>query len=215
MPSKRQSTRDFIKEVLLERIVDGTYAPGMRLLELQIAQELQTSQGPVREALRDLEALGVVESERYRGTRVKAITDREIEEAYLLRSVLEQLAAELAAPKLKGNVEELRTELNAFTQAAKERDVKTYSDHDMEFHRRIVEASGNELLSKMWDSVVLESRFRITLIHRIGKDELQNLAAAHAPIMDALEAGKAKEAGQLANNLIVTFHSRQPNKANS
>jgi DNA-binding GntR family transcriptional regulator len=207
---KRQSTRDFITETLTERILNGTYKPGDRLVELQIAQELGTSQGPVREALRDLEASGLVESESYKGTRVRQITDKEIEDAYQVRSVLEQLAAELAAPKLAGNVDALKKEVTAFMTAAEKRDMKSYSEHDMEFHRRIIEAAGNEVLGAMWDSVVLESRFRITLQHRIGEKELVNLAKAHVPIMDALEQGDGVKAGRLVRELICTFHSRKP-----
>ncbi len=207
--AKRQSTRDYIKDTLIERILSGAYPPGERLVELQIAQELGTSQGPVREALRDLEALGLVESESYRGTRVRQFSEQEIEESYQVRSVLEQLAAELAAPRLKDNTAMLDEEVTAFMAAARAKDVKKYSSHDMDFHRKIVDASGNQLLSTMWNSVVLESKFRFTLIHRIGEDELENLAAAHVPILDALRAGNGKEAGELARNLICTFHSRK------
>lgn len=208
--TKRQSTRDLIRENLMERILDGTLKPGDRLVELQIAQEMGTSQGPVREALRDLQGLGLIEQEPYKGTRVREITDREIEEAYLVRSVLEQLAAELAAPKLKGNVGALKREADAFVAAAKKKDLKNYSAHDMEFHRRIIEAADNNLLASMWNTVVLESKFRITLKSRIGEDELENLASAHLPIMHALEAGDGVEAGRLARELICTFHSRKP-----
>ncbi len=207
--AKRQSTRDFIRETLTERILDGTLKPGDRLVELQIAQEMGTSQGPVREALRDLQGLGLIEQEPYKGTRVREITEREIEEAYLVRSVLEQLAAELAAPKLKGNIGDLKKEVDAFVDAAKKRDLKNYSAHDMEFHRRIIEAADNQLLASMWDTVVLESKFRLTLKNRIGEEELENLADAHVPIMHALEAGDGKEAGRLARELICTFHSRR------
>jgi len=207
--AKRQSTRDFVRENLMERILDGTLKPGDRLVELQIAQELGTSQGPVREALRDLQGLGLIDQEPYKGTRVREITDREIEEAYLVRSVLEQLAAELAAPKLKGNVGALKKEVDAFVAAAKKKDLKNYSAHDMEFHRRIIEAADNNLLTTMWNTVVLESKFRITLKSRIGEDELENLASAHVPIMHALEAGDGAEAGRLARELICTFHSRK------
>ncbi len=205
----RQSTRDYIKETLMERILEGVYLPGDRLVELQIAQELGTSQGPVREALRDLEGLGLVESQPYRGTRVREITDREIEESYQVRSVLEQLAAELAADSLKNNTQEIEKEVRAFREAAKKRDVKKYSHHDMEFHAKIVEAAGNELLLSLWKSVVLEGRFLMTLRHRIGEDELETLAAAHVPILDALNAGNARKAGSLARDLICTFHSRK------
>lgn len=205
--NRRQSTRDYIKETLLSRILDGTYAPGERLIELQIADELGTSQGPVREALRDLEALGLVESQSYKGTRVREITEQEIEDSYQVRSVLEQLAAELAAPKLRDKTQPLQKELEAFRHAAAKRDLKRYSHHDMEFHRLIVEAAGNELLSQLWNSVVLESRFIATIKQRIGESELERLADAHQPILDAIQAGDGPRAGKLARELICTFHS--------
>jgi DNA-binding GntR family transcriptional regulator len=205
----RQSTREYIKETLMERILTGKYEPGERLIELQIAEELGTSQGPVREALRDLEAQGLVESQSYRGTRVREITEQEIEDSYQVRSVLEQLAAELAASKLKNNTDSIRIEFEAFRQAAVKRDIKRYSQHDMEFHRQIVEAAGNQLLSELWNSVVLESRFLATIKQRIGEDELQRLADAHLPILEALNAGNGEKAGRLARQLICTFHSRR------
>ena len=61
-------------------MLDGTYKPGDRLLELQIAREFNSSQGPVREALRELEALRLVESQVYRGTRVRGVNAREMRE---------------------------------------------------------------------------------------------------------------------------------------
>jgi len=205
--NKRQSTRDYVKEALMGRILDGLYAPGERLIELQIAQELETSQGPVREALRDLEALGLVESQQYRGTRVREITEQEIEDSYQVRSVLEQLAAELAAPKLKDKTELLEKQLQLSQQAASRRDLKRYAHHDMEFHRLIVEAAGNELLAELWNSVVLESRFIATIKRRIGEEELEHLADAHEPILEAIRAGNGVKAGRLARELINTFHS--------
>lgn len=192
----------------MERILDGTYAAGDRLVELQIASELETSQGPVREALRDLEGLGVVESAPYKGTRVRALTDREVDEASQIRSVLEELAAQLAAPKLKDNVEELEKEANAFLKAAKAKDIKKYSEHDIAFHKLILEASGNQMLNSIWTSVVLEARFRVTVV-RIGEDELENFAKAHLPILEALREGDGKAAGRLVKKLICTFHSRR------
>src|ERR1700736_2662586 len=119
------SMRDHIKRELM----DGTYKPGERLLELQIAKEMNTSQGPVREALRDLEGLGLVQSERYKGTRVRGLSARELKEAYQIRAVLEELAAQLAAPKLKDNTKALEAELAGITKGAKAADWKTYAIH--------------------------------------------------------------------------------------
>ena len=116
---RRQVARDWIKDVLMDRILDGFYQPGERLIELKIAKELNCSQGPVREALRDLEGLGLVEHERYRGTRVRCLSKQEMIDAYEIRTVLEELAAQLAAPNLKGNTASLKKEFDLLAKAAK------------------------------------------------------------------------------------------------
>src|SRR5207248_4380034 len=135
MSVQRDCMRDQIRRVLVQRILDGYYKPGDRLVELQIARELKTSQGPVREALRELEALRLVESETYRGTRVRALSEREMEEAGQVRGVLEQTAAQWAAAMLKRNVAPLRAELEAIRQAAAMRNLEGYARHNMAFHR--------------------------------------------------------------------------------
>src|SRR3954447_2784145 len=118
MKVQRNCMREQIRRVLVQRILDGYYKPGDRLVELQIARELKTSQGPVREALRELEALRLVESETYRGTRVRALSEHEMEEAGRVRGVLEQSAADWAAVVLKRNVALLRAELEAIRKCA-------------------------------------------------------------------------------------------------
>src|SRR3990172_1893445 len=84
-----------VKERLLEAILDGRYPPGARIVEPRVARELGTSQAPVREALRDLEALGVVETTAFRGARVRRPSAAELLEAFEIRAELESLSAPL------------------------------------------------------------------------------------------------------------------------
>lgn len=205
MSIKRAAARDQIKDLLLERILDGTYQPGDRLIELQIAEELNTSQAPVREAFRYLEAMKVVVTEPYKGTRVRSVTDRELRESSQVRAALEQLAAELAAPRFGGDVKELENEARKFMAAAKKRDFGAYAEHDMAFHRLIVEASGNEILQSTWESIVLEFRFRKTL-DKIGEGKLVEFGSAHLPVIDRLKDGDGKGAGKALKGLICKYH---------
>ncbi len=205
MSIKRAAARDQIKDLLLERILDGTYKPGDRLLELQIAEELNTSQAPVREALRYLEAMKVVVTEPYKGTRIRSVTDRELRESSQVRASLEQLAAELAAPKFGGDVKELENEARKFMAAAKKRDFAAYAEHDIAFHRLIVQASDNEILQATWESIVLEFRFRKTL-DKIGEGKLVEFGSAHLPVIDRLKDGDGKGAGKTLKALICKYH---------
>ena len=85
-----------VKGRLLQAILDGRYPPGARIVETRVAKEFGTSQAPVREALRDLEALGVVETAPFKGARVRQPTTEELLEAFEVRAILEGHGAVLA-----------------------------------------------------------------------------------------------------------------------
>src|SRR5260370_14433627 len=101
MPVQRRSLKDQVKQQILERILKGRHAPGQRLREVALARELNTSPIPVREALRELESLRIVESEAYNGARVRQVTPEELIEAYEFRAVLECYAAQEGARSFK------------------------------------------------------------------------------------------------------------------
>ena len=203
MSLNRAILSDQVKEILLKRILDGEYSPGDRLVEMHIAQEFEISQAPVREALRELEALGFVESEPYRGTRVRAVTKSELTEIYPVRAALEEVAARAAAVHLAGNIEALEAELEAMLAAAEKGDLYEEVQHDVEFHRLIVEASGNRVLQDMWRSLRIEARTLISVLKaHIGGYELAEL---HRPVLEALAEGDAEKAGSLLRNHVEYF----------
>ena len=203
MSLNRAVLSDQVKEILLKRILDGEYSPGDRLVEMHIAQEFEISQAPVREALRELEALGFVESESYRGTRVRAVTKSELTEIYPVRAALEEVAARAAAVHLAGNVEALEAELAAMHAAAEKSDLYEEVQHDVEFHRLIVEASGNRVLQDMWRSLRIEARTLISVLKvHIGGYEL---AEMHRPVLEALAEGDAEKAGLLLRKHVEYF----------
>ena len=96
----RSVLADQVKERLLEAILDGSYPPDSRIVETAVAKELGTSQAPVREALRGLEALGIVEIIPFRGARVRRLDAAELLEAYVVRSAIEVLGARLAMARI-------------------------------------------------------------------------------------------------------------------
>jgi DNA-binding GntR family transcriptional regulator len=214
MSVQRDCMRDQIRRVLVQRILDGFYKPGDRLVELQIARELKTSQGPVREALRDLEALRLVESETYRGTRVRALSPQEREEAGQVRGVIEQTAAQWAAVVLKRNVAPLRAELEAIRSAAAMNDLDGFARHNMAFHRIIVAASGNAVLLRLWDSLMMEVRTRIGLTQL--DIDVTFAAESHVPIVEAFDRGDGEEAGRLLREHAVMFcHGEQNDRTHA
>lgn len=203
MTLHRTNLHEQIKEILLQRILSGEYKPGDRLIEMQIAQEFDTSQAPVRESLRELEALGFVESEPYRGTRVRAITKAELTEIYPVRAALEEVAARVAAVRLDGNVKALEAELAAMHSAADMDDLFEQVQHDVEFHRLIVEASGNRVLQDAWRSLRIEARTLISVLKtHIGGHEI---AEMHRPVLEALAERNPEKAGELLRKHVEHF----------
>jgi DNA-binding GntR family transcriptional regulator len=196
----RTVLREQIKELLLERILAHDYAPGDRLVETRIAQELGVSQAPVREALRELETLRFVESAPFRGTWVREISDRELAEIYPIRAALEDVAARAAAERMAGRVAPLEREVRTM---AKANDLHEQVEHDVRFHRLIVEASANARLIELWDSLQVEARTMITAI-RTGLDPVE-VARRHEPIVEALRSQDAEAAGQEIRRHVEDF----------
>lgn len=183
-----------IREILLERIFKGELQPGDRIVELQLANELGTSQAPVREALRELQSLGFVEHQPYRGTRVRRITERELAEIFPVRAALEELAAQEAASRLNGRVEELEREFGAMRAAAGRKDLQDLAGHDARFHRLIVEAAENKVLLDLWKTLRVEARVVVTALKT--DIDLDELAEMHRPLLEALAEGSPEKAGR-------------------
>ena len=182
----RSVLADQVKDRILEGILSGHHPPDSRIIETKIARELGTSQAPVREALRGLEALGVVEITPFRGARVRRPSRREIIEAYAVRSTLEALAARLAVPRLTdANLAELTGYLETMRDAAAKDDSRAVAEADARFHGRIVDLADNGTLARLWRSLEPFSRTYLTLV--VPGADPQWSAGLHAPILAALE----------------------------
>ena len=184
---------DAVKERLLEGILDGTYPPGSRIVETRVARELGTSQAPVREALRDLEALGVVEISPFRGARVRRPSLDELLEAYVIRAELEALAARLAMPELAGDDHEaLAARFDEMLRCAADGDTLGEAAADAAFHAYLVDRAGNGTLRRVWGTLEPYSRTYINMA--VPGADRQLMAELHRPILDAVRSGDATRA---------------------
>lgn len=134
-------------DVLLDRIARGEYGPGYRLTIEEIARDLHISPTPVREAIRRLEAEGLVVFNRHSGARVAPIDDRTYTEALSVLAVLEGYATALAARRLTpAELAALGEQHAAMRQAVTELDFERFNGANRRFHRTIYLACGNRLL---------------------------------------------------------------------
>jgi DNA-binding GntR family transcriptional regulator len=200
MSIARTVLREQVKEVLLERILRGELEPGERLVETRLARELGTSQAPVREALRDLELLRLVESEPFRGSRVRAVDDSQLLPVFPVRAALEELAASEAARNADCDVGALEHELESMREAAAAADWRTQIAHDVAFHRAMVELAGNEPLLQSWLVLGVEVSTAFATYQTLW--DQTELAEFHVPIVEAIRAGDSRRAGAEARKHV-------------
>jgi DNA-binding GntR family transcriptional regulator len=198
--------REVIKEHIVARILDGTYPPASRIVESQLAQEFGTSQAPVREALRDLEGMRLIESQPHVGARVRAVTPDELGQIYPVRAALEEVAGRAAAPRISDDtLAALAEELAAMRRAAEAGRVHEQLVHDARFHEIIVEASGNQILIEVWRSLRVEARTLISVIK--ADSNLRMIAEMHRPLLSALRLRDPDLAGKEMRAHIEFFGS--------
>jgi DNA-binding GntR family transcriptional regulator len=187
----RNVLADQVKDRLLQDILAGRYPSRARIVETRVARELGTSQAPVREALRGLEALGVVEIHPFRGAQVRHPSRQELLEAYAVRAELEALGARLGVPRMTDDdLAEIEDLLLALERAADQGDRHAVALADATFHARILALAGNGALERVWRSLEPFSRTYITLVAP-GADTHWT-AGLHPAIVDALRSRDPK-----------------------
>jgi len=196
----RTVLREQIKDILLERILRGELQPGERLVETRLARELGTSQAPVREALRDLQLLRLVESEPFRGARVRAVDDEQLLPVFPVRMALEDLAAREAARRADGDIGLLEREVEAMREAASAGDWQAQIAHDLAFHRTVIEMADNEPLLQSW--LVLGVEVSTAFATYWTYWDQSDLAEFHVPILEAIRDGDVSRAGAEARKHV-------------
>jgi DNA-binding GntR family transcriptional regulator len=200
------SSADKVYDWLLEALRRGTLSPGEPLREEAIAQELQVSRTPVREALRRLQAEGFVATGPRRGIIVREPAYDELSELCVVRETLESLAARLAAGSITSAelylLEELSREME---QAYREGQFEALARLNAEFHAVIWRASRNRYLARHLDKIrLLIARRQGTTLTYPGRAE--EMLQEHRLLLDAIKRGDADRAAQIAHQHMARAH---------
>jgi len=186
---------------LEQEILSGRLGPRERLVEEALSARFGVSRTPIREVLRILEAKGLV-TRASRGTQVREISWKEIEDLYAVRAVLESMAMDLAAGRLdRLSVKRIEAKLRAMRQAALRGNVRQYFEVDNEFHALILGACGNAVLIDLL--ATLERRvqkFRFALLSL--SQRLEEAQRHHEAVFEAVRRGDGKVAGDLRRGRI-------------
>ncbi|MFI9359630.1 GntR family transcriptional regulator [Kitasatospora sp. NPDC053057] len=204
-PLSRVPLGEQVRGLLLEGLLGSRWQPGDRIVERRLAAELNVSQAPVREALRSLQTLGLLDAEPNRGVRVREIGPAELRELYQVRAALEQLAAEAAVVRLAGDTGALERHVELMAAAAAAGDTLGQARHGVAFHREIVAASGNGTLLRSWEGLGAEV-WTVLSLHRI-RPELHENAADHLPLIEAFRR-QDPQVGRLLAEHVLEYADR-------
>src|SRR5246127_3239995 len=188
---------------LARELLAGLYRPGQVLSLREIGEKYEMDEDSLLNALGDLESLGVVKISGNHSATVLSPSLKEMIEVYEIRAGLEEIAGRTAATFLEGGAAELQGEVDAMLAAVHSDDPDAYAEHDIKFHRIILEASQNRVLRRVWDNLAIDLRMRAA-IPKVTRD-LYDSAESHRPIANALEEGKGCEAGLLLRNHVETI----------
>lgn len=189
-----KTKKEIMVDMLREAILSGELQPGERLLQEELAERFNVSPTPIREAIQQLVAEGVLSHSPYKGVQVAEAKLEDMREVYLIRSVVERLATSLAVPNLKlsdvRRLHELQTEIEAEIATQKRR---TIIKPNHEFHMIIYGAAGmpylQQIISTLWIKSPWDTLFVIP-------NRASMTIAEHRAILNAIDRGDAELAGQ-------------------
>lgn len=197
---------------LSRAIIAGDFEPGSRVSEPTLSAMLGVSRAPIREALIELELRGLVEFDPTGHTRIPALTRQDIEEIYVVRLMLDPVAAGLAAQRgTARDFAALEANIVAMKSAQTLADV---SRLDAEFHDRIVRAAGNRRLLLCWN--VLRDQFALWLAQMLPRQEAvthrtrSNTVGAHGRLLAVLRSGDAEKAHAAARRHVTNWIKMMP-----
>lgn len=210
---KRSLFREEICDYIKESIIAGELKPGDRIVETRCAKELGVSQSPVREAIRALEIIGLVENRPFQGSFVKEHTIKDVKDSYKVLISLETLGMKYAIESITDEqLEEIYEVMKEMEAAAEDHDFNLYIKLNTLFHHKIMEVSRNSMLLRLWNQChVREWTFILT--KRLSDRGLENLAGRHQEIYEALaERNEEKALKAVASHLeelIVAMEAMQ------
>jgi len=193
---RHQTLREKILETIREAILKGNLKPGEKVAEPELAERFGISRTPIREAFRQLESEGYLTVVPRKGAVVAALSERDVQEFYAIKSILEGYAAELAATNLtEKELDKLAAVNNKLRQLAAEGDTRAFFRVHSEFHEIFIKAASNSKLSELIQQLGLKfTRLRMASLAVPGRMDIS--VAEHDNLLQAFRNrdGKAAEA---------------------
>lgn len=189
--------RDVVFEQLRTKIMQGELAPGTRLMEIGLSEQLGVSRTPVREAIRMLEKEGLAVILPRRGAHVAAVSPRQLEDMLEVRRTLETFSVNAAGSRIsREQIEELKERNEKYKKAITSDDPVLIARVDHDFHAYITKIAGNEKIVSIL-SGLKEQLFRYTYLYAKHCDNISLSAREHEMICEAFSIGDNNRAVEI------------------
>lgn len=200
MPSAKRpimTMKHQIYQILKKEICDGNFPPGQWLQEKELAEKLNVSRSPVREALKQLVDEGLAIEYPNKGVFVKEFTVKDIEEIYEVRILLESYAIKNSVKTITtSNIRELMEILHVLTKQYENNDLASYIETDTQLHQYIITLGGNSIVSDIYRRIYSQSQqFRIYSL--TTKRRFDDSVVEHKNIVENICSGNWKEADRI------------------
>lgn len=194
-----QSRADQVAQIVIARICNGDYKPGMKIGERKLARELHMSQIPVREAFEKLIQCGWIEKKLQKGAFIRRFDEDEIVKLFEVRQIIEAGAIYLLAPRITDKqLEKLEIIVRRLQTASQAGDVMLYEQADLEFHKTIIMFVDNPRMLEIYDNILSQSHgFFLSAAVKAAFSwgrQLENNVSGHHKILNALREGDSQKA---------------------
>ena len=203
LPKIKSTIRDQVYAILRDRICSGYYERGSWLLEQEICDDLGVSRSPVREAVRQLVADGLLVSVPNKGSYIRTFTERDIDEIFEVRVMLEEYGIEASLRTMtEADVKRLQKLSEAFRRTFRINDMKSYVEADEELHDMLVDFCRNGLIASIYEHVrALNQQFRVTSLS--SNTRFGDSVEEHCAIIENVLKGDIAEAKRVNRSHLL------------
>ncbi len=212
---KNTSLGKLVRDYLLNQIMSGTLSPGQALSEPELVEQMKVSRVPVREALRELESMGLVVSRKHSGAYIRELSEDEVRDLYQFRALMDKHAGRMVAVMPEERRRELVGKLEPYTaamdQAIREDNVQAYYNANLQFHWLFIEYAGNREIAKSYRELI--QKLHLARVKNLStKDHRKKSNAEHKQIVRALRDAKspanAHHCAELLSHHVINAYAR-------
>lgn len=213
---KNTSLGKLVRDHLLAQIMSGALQPGQALREPDLVEQMQVSRVPVREALRELESMGLVVSRKHSGVYIRELTTQEVHDLYQFRALMDchagRIVTQLPPAQRGALIGKLRSCTAAMDEAIEASRAQAYYNANLQFHWLFIEYAGNHEIAKSYREVI--QKLHLARLKNLStRDHRVQSNAEHKQIVQALQdtqasIGGAARCAELLSHHVINAHER-------